>query len=69
MTEPGEYRLIIHADDGARLTLDGKLIGEGLIADQPNDFEATVDLSVGDHPIQIDYFQAGGGSALVLTGS
>jgi hypothetical protein len=64
VTEPGEYRLIINADDGARLTLDGKVIGEGLIANQPNYFEATVNLSAGDHPIQIDYFQAGGGSAL-----
>lgn len=62
----GSYRFLVHADDGARLTLDGNVVGEGLQPNQINDFEATLDLTAGDHPIEIDYFQAGGGSGLVL---
>ncbi len=64
VTEPGKYWLRVEADDGARLTLDGKVLGEWLKPGQPGSFEATVDLAPGDHPIQVDYFQIGGGSAL-----
>lgn len=64
VVESGSYQFRIEADDGARLTLDGAVLGEGLIAGQPNDFNATIDLTAGDHPIQVDYFQQGGGSAL-----
>jgi len=66
VTEPGRYRLIINADDGARITLDGVVIGESLVPNQTNDIDVEVELTVGDHPIQIDYFQAGGGSALAF---
>jgi hypothetical protein len=64
VVDAGIYQFRIEADDGARLTLDGAVLGEGLTAGQPNDINATVNLSSGDHPIQIDYFQQGGGSAL-----
>lgn len=64
ITDPGSYGLRIEADDGARLTLDGKVLGEGLVPNQPNSFELTVPLTPGDHPITVDYVQFGGGSAL-----
>jgi 4-amino-4-deoxy-L-arabinose transferase-like glycosyltransferase len=64
VAEPGTYRFKIEADDGARLILDGQVLGEGMTAGQPNSFEVKTDLSAGDHPIQIDYFQQGGGSTL-----
>jgi hypothetical protein len=64
VVEPGSYQFRIEADDGARLTLDGVVLGEGLTAGQPNEFNATVDLTAGDHPIDVDYFQQGGGSTL-----
>lgn len=60
----GEYRLKINADDGARLFLDGVVLAESLTRGSTNHIEAVVDLPSGDHPIQIDYFQTGGGSAL-----
>ena len=66
ITRAGSYLLRVEADDGARLILDGSVLGEGLIPGQPSNFEATVELEAGDHPIQIDYFQQGGGSALRL---
>ena len=61
---PGFYRFRIEADDGVRLTLDGALLGEGLIPDRPNTVSVSIELAAGDHPLQIDYFQKGGGSAL-----
>jgi hypothetical protein len=64
VANPGNYTLRIEADDGARLTLDGQVLAEGMTAGQPNSFETTLDLAGGDHPIQIDYFQQGGGSSL-----
>ena len=64
VVQPGSYQFKIEADDGARLTLEGVVLGEGLKAGKPNDFNATIDLTAGDHPIQIDYFQQGGGTAL-----
>ncbi len=66
VTQPGSYQLRVEADDGARLTLDGQVLGEGLEPGKPHNFDATVDLAPGDHPIEIDYFQQGGGSALKL---
>jgi hypothetical protein len=33
-------------------------------AGRPNVFDATLDLAAGDHPIEIDYFQQGGGTSL-----
>jgi 4-amino-4-deoxy-L-arabinose transferase-like glycosyltransferase len=66
VTEPGSYLLRVKADDGARLILDGNILGEGLTAGQPNEFETNAEIEAGDHPIQIDYFQQGGGSGLSL---
>jgi hypothetical protein len=66
VTEPGSYRFRIIADDGARLSLDDKVLAEALEPGQEQIFEVTTDLSKGDHPIVIDYFQQGVGSSLRL---
>jgi hypothetical protein len=66
IVEPGSYRLRVEADDGARLTLDGVVVGEELTLGRANSFELTVALEPGDHALQIDYVQQGGGSALQL---
>jgi len=66
VTEPGSYLLRVKADDGARLILDGNALAEGMTAGQPNEFDANVELEAKDYPIQIDYFQQGGGSGLKL---
>ena len=66
VTESGDYMLRVKADDGARLILDGNILAEGMIPGQPNEFDTNVELQAGDHPIQIDYFQQGGGSGLKL---
>ena len=64
ITEPGTYTFQVEADDGARLIIDEQVIGEGVTPGQPNSFQASVDLSAGEHPIRVEYFQEGGGSAL-----
>lgn len=64
--EPGEYLFILKVDDGARLIIDGVELGASLKPNQPNDFEVRTELTKGKHPIQIDYFQQGGGSSLRL---
>lgn len=60
----GNYHFRIEADDGVRLTLDGRVLAESLVPDRPNPISASSVLTAGDHPIEIDYFQNGGGSIL-----
>jgi len=62
----GEYAFRVEADDGARLLIDGSVAGDALVAGRPNAFEAALDLGAGEHRIQVDYFQQGGGSGLKL---
>ena len=64
--QAGTYVFKIEADDGARLILDGEVQGESMTPGQPNTVEVSTDLLAGEHTIQIDYFQQGGGSALRL---
>ncbi len=64
--KPGPYHLRIDADDGAKLWLDGKVLAEGLTPLRVNRLLADVELSAGDHPIRIDYFQRGGSNTLVF---
>jgi hypothetical protein len=62
--QSGRYDFRIEADDGVRLTLDGRVLAESLVPDRPNPIQASAVLGAGDHPIRIDYFQNGGGSIL-----
>lgn len=64
ITQPGSYHFLIHADDGVRLSIDGVTLGEGLVRAIPNSIEPSATLAAGDHSIEIDYFQVGGGSQL-----
>ena len=60
----GVYQIQINADDGARLWLDGRVLAEGMAPDTANVIRTSVKLTVGPHPIRIDYFQRGGGKSL-----
>lgn len=64
MDSPGPVRFRLDADDGVRFIVDGQIVAEALTPDQPNQVIVSLDLAVGEHPIQIDYFQRGGGNAL-----
>lgn len=58
------YEFHVEADDGARVLIDGALVGEGLDPSHPNSFVFKLPLEQGKHAIQIDYVQLGGGNGL-----
>jgi hypothetical protein len=62
----GEHLFIVEADDGARLWLDGEVVGEGMVPGRANVVEARRTLNAGRHPIRLEYFQQGGGKAIRL---
>ena len=62
--KPGRYTFRVMADDGGRLSIDGKVLAEALEALRANRFSVRTELSAGDHPIQLDYYQRGGSNAL-----
>ncbi len=64
MDTPGPVRFRLDADDGVRFIVDGQIVAEALTPDQPNQVIVPLDLAAGEHDIQIDYFQRGGGNAL-----
>ncbi len=61
----GSYRFSVNADDGATLLVDGRVVGE-VVINERSSFPAVVDLSPGDHALEVRYFQLGGGDSLEL---
>jgi mono/diheme cytochrome c family protein len=64
----GEYTFVADADDGIRLSIDGKQVAirDGIHGvGEPQ--TAKVTLKKGKVPIRIDYFQAYGGQGLIVT--
>ena len=63
----GSYEFFIQSNDGSRLFIDNKLV---IDHDGPHgaDIEKTgkISLSTGNHPIRLQYFQAGGGMYLLV---
>ncbi len=62
----GKYRLRLGADDGVRLWVDGRVVGESLRPGTVNQVMVTLPLSAGPHAIRVDYFQRGGAKALAF---
>ncbi|MFZ5916610.1 MAG: PA14 domain-containing protein [Chloroflexota bacterium] len=56
----GAYFLALVGDDGVRLWLDGRLLGESLRPNASNVVEAHVEMAAGVYPIRVDYFQRSG---------
>jgi len=61
--EPGPYKIILVADDGAKLTLDDE---EVIKYDEPKEESTEVDLTEGDHPIVVEYIERTGDAGLTL---
>jgi hypothetical protein len=61
--EPGEYRIELTSDDGARLYLDGKRLIDNWDVHEPETDEVTVTLG-GRHTVEVEHFEAGGFSTL-----
>lgn len=64
--ECGRYRFNVHVDDGARLWVNNqKILDEW--RDQVADFHPEVDLTAGALPIQVEYYEGGGGAAIQVS--
>jgi alpha-L-fucosidase len=64
--ETGVYKFLLTSDDGSGLSIAGKtLLNDGLHAMEAKSME--VALSEGLHPIEIQFFQGGGGDGLTLS--
>jgi hypothetical protein len=57
VSEPGEYRFILTADDGAKLFIDDKRIIDNDGIHEPQTRDGKVKLKVGAHAIRVPYFQ------------
>jgi len=62
----GTYSFRLTSDDGSRLAIDDEVVvdHDGLHGETSK--EGSVDLTAGYHPLQIEYFEAGGGEVLRL---
>ncbi|HQF17236.1 MAG: PA14 domain protein [Methanosaeta sp. PtaB.Bin039] len=53
----GEYSFRLVSDDGSRLFIDGKKVIDNDGVHSPSSVSGTVDLTRGEHQIEVDYFQ------------
>jgi hypothetical protein len=58
----GNTTFITTADDGVRVWLDGNLILDKWIDQGPTEYRVTQNVSAGEHSVQIDYYENGGGA-------
>ncbi len=62
----GTYRFRLDGDDGVRLWIGDRRLGESMVPDRPNQVIASVFLSAGWYPIRVDYYQRGGAKSVAL---
>ncbi len=58
--DAGLYNFVATADDGIRARVDGNLIIDGWIDQEATTYQAILDISAGEHSVQVDYYQNGG---------
>jgi hypothetical protein len=64
----GDYSFTLDSDDGSLLFIDGNLAVDNSGAHSPASTTSTVPLTAGDHPIEVQYYEAFGYPAeLILT--
>jgi Right handed beta helix region/PA14 domain len=64
--EAGKYRVVVVSDDGVRVKVDGKKVVENWTWHAPTRDEGVVELGVGKHTVEVEYFQIDGAWALSL---
>lgn len=57
VSKAGKYRFRISSDDGARVTIDGRVVIDNDGVHPPQDKSGEIKLSAGDHTMVIEYFQ------------
>jgi hypothetical protein len=53
----GKYTLYLKSDDGSKLFLDGKLLIDNDGKHRMDEDSKTVELTIGDHDLKVEYFQ------------
>lgn len=67
VTKAGSYTVATTSDDGSRVTIAGKVVVENGGIHPMVKKNGTIDLTVGEHPIVVEYIQGGGGAGCILT--
>ncbi len=62
--ESGTYTFIARADDGVRVWLDGSPVIEAWRDQSPTEYRVTRNVSAGDHDVQVEYYENGGGALI-----
>lgn len=57
LAQGGEYTFRVSSDDGAKVTIDGKLVIDNDGQHPPKEARGTVKLDAGDHAMVLEYFQ------------
>jgi hypothetical protein len=57
VSEAGEYDFRMSSDDGAKLSIDGKLVVDNDNQHPPKEARGKMQLSAGDHAMVLEYFQ------------
>ncbi|HBY95628.1 MAG TPA: hypothetical protein DEP84_17015 [Chloroflexi bacterium] len=63
---PGTYRFHLTADDGARLYVDNRLVLDMWAQGPARTQTVDLNLSAGDHFLEVDYFEASGSASVAL---
>jgi len=62
----GRYQLVVGSDDGIRVTIDGDVAFEDWTWHAPKRDEVVLNLEVGEHYVELEYFQITGATSLSL---
>jgi len=63
----GNYTFNTSSDDGSLLFIDGQLVVNNNFNQGVTERQGSINLSAGTHALEIQYFQGGGGNALIST--
>lgn len=63
----GSYTFFVTSDDGAKLYLDSQLLIDNDGLHGPEEKQARVQLTAGEYPLRLDFFQGGGGDHLSVS--
>ena len=63
----GETTFYLNVDDGAQLSIDGKVILEDICTNGMSEKSVKVDLAAGEHALKIQFYQKGGGAGVLLS--
>jgi len=66
ISEAGDYTFYTNSDDGVRLSIDGANVINNWTNHAPTTNNGTVNLTIGEHAIVLEYYENGGGAVIEL---